>query len=476
MAEHYFGITDTGKLRDNNEDTFIAEPVLKGGFIAACVIDGVGGYEGGEVAAATARAAILDYFTVPSGAVPAMMREALLSANEKICAEKTQGHKNSEMACVLTLAVIEKGNNKFYYAHVGDTRLYLFRDQSLVKVTKDHSFVGFLEDTGRLNESAAMAHPKRNEINKALGFDAPILNPTDYIETGESPFLPGDILLLCSDGLSDMVNRKEITSILTDKKSLEERGKALVNAANAAGGKDNITVVLVQNDHKPLKQKRTRPAIQIKKNDRPRSEPVSAPQQTKTIELVPATKTKKGKSLMMILSIVCAVFLVAFLWQWLKKDDIVQPSPALLVTAEPQNLSQQKLQDTINKMSGNTIVLDKLLFGDTVFLNKTLLIQKDSLHIKGTGNVICTRNDSSTSATPSIVISNTVTYILLDGLSLQNIDIGIGVENSQALHFKNVRFQNVGIQTAQRFSFGDSLYTGTIKELALPKIDSLPKR
>ena len=119
------------------------------------------------------------------------------------------------MACVLTLVLADVEENKFYYAHVGDTRLYLLRDNSLVKVSNDHSFVGFLEDNGRLTEEAAMRHPKRNEINKALGFDEEQLLQPDYIETAESPFLPSDILLLCSDGLSDMINQKTITSILT---------------------------------------------------------------------------------------------------------------------------------------------------------------------------------------------------------------------------------------------------------------------
>ena len=104
------------------------------------------------------------------------------------------------MACVLTLAVVDIEKNKFYYAHVGDTRLYLFRDNTLVKVSKDHSFVGFLEESGRLTEEAAMQHPKRNEINKALGLGVKFSASDDYIETGESPFLPGDLLLLCSDG------------------------------------------------------------------------------------------------------------------------------------------------------------------------------------------------------------------------------------------------------------------------------------
>lgn len=168
------------------------------------------------------------------------------------------------MACVLTVALADISNNKFYYCHVGDTRLYLFRDNSLVKITRDHSFVGFLEDSGRLSEEAAMRHPKRNEINKALGFDASI-RAEDYIETGESPFLPGDTILLCSDGLSDMVGNSAMTAVLNTGKSLSVKAKALVDAANEAGGKDNITVVLVQNNKSPLKQTATKPAATVKK-------------------------------------------------------------------------------------------------------------------------------------------------------------------------------------------------------------------
>ncbi len=206
MAENYFGITDTGRQRDNNEDNFIAEPVFNNTLIAACVIDGVGGYEGGEVAAAIARESILQSFSGTAAELFVTMKNAFNNANEKIYQEKLNGNKNKNMACVLTLALADIPNNKLHYAHVGDTRLYLLRDNSLVKLTKDQSFVGFLEDTGRLTEETAMTHPKRNEINKALGFDPNIPVQTDYIETGESPFLPGDAILLCSDGLTDMIN------------------------------------------------------------------------------------------------------------------------------------------------------------------------------------------------------------------------------------------------------------------------------
>jgi serine/threonine protein phosphatase PrpC len=199
MAENYFGITDTGRMRSNNEDTFIVQKVISGAFIAACVIDGVGGYEGGEVAARLAKNAITDHLNNPDAEIIPLMKEALIAANAAIFKEKQLGKGNEQMACVLTLALADIANNKFYYAHVGDTRLYLFRDNSLVKVTRDHSFVGFLEDSGRLTEEAAMRHPKRNEINKALGFDAQLKAP-DYIETGESPFLPGMLFFYVAMG------------------------------------------------------------------------------------------------------------------------------------------------------------------------------------------------------------------------------------------------------------------------------------
>ncbi len=107
MAEPYFGITDTGKERDNNEDAFIAQRIMNDRFIIAGAIDGVGGYSGGEVAAALAREAILNYFSVPSGDAISMMKEAFVHANEKIYAEKQRVKEYDSMACVLTLALID---------------------------------------------------------------------------------------------------------------------------------------------------------------------------------------------------------------------------------------------------------------------------------------------------------------------------------------------------------------------------------
>ncbi|HEU4632882.1 MAG TPA: protein phosphatase 2C domain-containing protein, partial [Flavisolibacter sp.] len=276
MAENFFGITDTGRQRDNNEDAFIAQAILNRQYILACVIDGVGGYEGGEVAAAIAKESIFSSFKSPPADMITTMRQAFVAANERIYKEKLESSANNSMACVATLALVDVKNNKFWYAHVGDTRLYLFRDHSLIKITKDQSFVGFLEDSGRLTEEEAMKHPKRNEINKALGFETSSILGSDYIETGESPFLPGDSLLLCSDGLTDMVGSKEIASVLETNIPLEQKARELVAVANRAGGKDNITVVLVQNNKKPIKQEVKKPVL-VKRRDTERAEVPASP-------------------------------------------------------------------------------------------------------------------------------------------------------------------------------------------------------
>jgi len=151
MTDQFFGLTDTGKQRQNNEDTFIAELTADNKFIIACVIDGVGGYSGGEIAAALARESILRRLDKPSGEIIPMIIDCFNLANEKIIQEKQSFKEHDNMACVSTLAIVDIERNQFYFGHVGDTRLYLVRDHSLVKISHDQSFVGFLEDSGRLS-------------------------------------------------------------------------------------------------------------------------------------------------------------------------------------------------------------------------------------------------------------------------------------------------------------------------------------
>ena len=467
MTENYFGITDTGRLRDNNEDTFIAEKILKNRYVMASVIDGVGGYEGGEIAARIARETILKYFSIPSGEIITMMKEAIRVAHEKIHQEKLKNSEHAGMACVLTLAIVDRENKKFYYAHIGDTRLYLFRDQSLIKITKDHSFVGFLEDSGRLSEEEAMNHPKRNEINKALGFDAPISSSEDYAEFGESPFLPGDILLLCSDGLSDMINREKISSILNGDASLEEKGTALIAAANTAGGKDNITVVLVQNTDKPLKQKATKPAV-IKKKDSLVKEEAQSEQKERTTDIYKPS-LMRSRNAVRVLTICCGLLLGALIWSLLRLRPGSEKGSSVLPV---QNAQEKKLSDTLDLPATTTLLLSNTSFSQPVLITDTLVLQKDSLYIMGNEKFVL-KADSSFKG-PAIVVSEKCKYILLENIIFENFDVAI-LSRNKSLHLKNVQFKNCHVPVEYQFQFSNNNYVnGDFSDSSFFKMDSLP--
>ncbi len=470
MADNFFGITDKGRMRDNNEDRFIAQalPVREAGilqkrYVLACVIDGVGGYEGGEIASGLAHDAIISYLQKPFTEIIQALKNSLTVANERIYKKKQAENEISEMACVLTLTLADIQENKFYYAHVGDTRLYLLRDNSLVKVTKDHSFVGFLEDSGRLTEEAAMNHPKRNEINKALGFDEQQFLQPDYIETGESPFLPGDILLLCSDGLSDMLSNKTITSILTTHKTLKEKSRALIKAANEAGGKDNITVVLVSNDKSPLTHEATRPVITKKNEEQQEEEPITEeePEQETGEPVIENTKRKGTSGFIYFLLVV----LIAALAWFIYKDYLHQPPKPKAVMPPPQkriNADEQKLTDSIS--SKKEIYLNKIFpSNQPIVFNDSIFVEKDSLLIHG-NNITIIADSSYHHA--AFIFSSTCKYVLIDSLTLQNFDVGIITKNA-ALHLKDVQFKNCRVSVQHEILSGEKTVSGKIT-------DSLP--
>lgn len=451
MAEQFFGITDTGRVRDNNEDAFIAQS--SDGLIIACVIDGVGGYEGGEVAAAIAKESVLSTFKQKPVDINGAMRNAFAEANEKIYTGKLEGGKNNSMACVLTLAVTDVRNNKFYYAHVGDTRLYLFRDQSLIKITKDQSFVGFLEDSGRLSEAEAMSHPKRNEINKALGFDPTANLAADYMETGESPFLPGDAILLCSDGLTDMITASQITSILLKKTTLDQKCRELIAAANNAGGKDNITAVLVLNNKKPAKPELKKPVL-VKKQQAQVKEPIKpAPKQQ---PLPPPVSKKKGNNggVIILLGILCLVFLGGFIWQWWKHN---KTSPSITpAERKERNAEEIRLQTFINTAASDTIRLDATSLGTNITLTDTLWIRRDTLYLTGSSSTVI-RKDEDFGDGPAIVITPQCRYVEIDSISLQGFQVGILASNHTVLQLKNVQFKNCSTAVAYKVQ-PDSLF------------------
>ncbi|ASU33889.1 PP2C family protein-serine/threonine phosphatase [Mucilaginibacter xinganensis] len=470
MTDQYFGITDTGKVRQNNEDAFIARQSTDNRFIIACVIDGVGGYAGGEIAARLAREAILQRLENSSGDVISMIIDCFELANERIIEEKHLNKEYAQMSCVSTLALVDIINNQFYYAHVGDTRLYLLRDSSLVKISHDQSFVGFLEESGRLSEDEAMNHPKRNEINKALGFESHLGKNTDYIETGQSPFLSGDMLLLCSDGLTDMVGSADITGILTKSTSLKEKGKQLIDAANNNGGRDNVTVVLVHNDkvarQHAAKTVKREPVVTIEDN---KTKVNSAPETEKEI-----VSPKSRNGLIGLLSLLVLVFLASsiYLYLQLKNQDTAaikkQPIIDSPQTPDPQEL---KLQQAINNVKGKLLVLADTSYKNPIIITHAIEINKDTLLIKAKGKIVF-KGESSYKGS-AFKLSEKCKNIVLDSLNFTDFQTGVSLING-SLELKNVRFSNVQQSVQNQLNFAGSKYVnGKIPYLTM-HMDSLP--
>ena len=243
----FFGNTDYGKRRDNNEDAFVVENIWDEDHILAVAIDGVGGYEGGEVAAAIAQKCIPEYLrNYPNGERCELLKQAVIYANDSIFAQRQENPELSNMSCVLTAALIEVKNRRINLAHVGDTRLYELTKGSFKKLSHDHSLVGYREEIGDLTEIEAMNHPQRNIITRDVGSRRLQNNADDYIFTATPELHAKSSLLLCSDGLCDMITSTQMQEILKQDIPTNEKVNALIKAANDAGGKDNITVVLVE--------------------------------------------------------------------------------------------------------------------------------------------------------------------------------------------------------------------------------------
>lgn len=253
----FCGFTDTGKRRTNNEDAFVAER-LDDGTVLAIVIDGIGGYEGGEVAAEIAQKEIPSYLKeFNRGERLELLKQAVVCANNAIFDRRQLDTARPNMSCVLTSALIDTDRKVMDMVHVGDTRMYQYHNGELLKLSHDHSYVGYCEEIGELTEEQAMHHPRRNEISRSVGEERHGVSDQSFLEAVEHPLLSDSILLLCSDGLTDLVTSAQIVSILEQDVSLEEKTKQLINAANEAGGKDNITVVLVEyhaKEDEPIEQ------------------------------------------------------------------------------------------------------------------------------------------------------------------------------------------------------------------------------
>lgn len=242
----FFGKTDQGKNRTNNEDAFIAQSIWDDQVVLAAAIDGVGGYDGGEIAAAIAKKTIVDYLlSYPNGERSDLIKQAVVETNNAINKAREEDEEHPLMSCVLTAVLIDAKSGYLHMAHIGDTRLYQYSDGQIKKLSHDHSLIGYREEIGDLTEEEAMHHPQRNVIGRDAGSQILDIN-TDLVETASFPLVSNSIYILCSDGLSDMLTSSMMTEILKGDSGVEEKVTALIDKANEEGGKDNITVVLIE--------------------------------------------------------------------------------------------------------------------------------------------------------------------------------------------------------------------------------------
>lgn len=234
--------TDTGKVRSNNQDYFLAGE-LSNGVTWAVVCDGMGGAMGGNVASENAVKIISEKLTsgyhegMNDNSVKMLMMSAVEAANASVHSKSVSDENLYGMGTTAVVAVIN--HDTAYLAHVGDSRIYIISQNSIVQMTTDHSVVQMMIDNGEITPEEAKNHPKKNVITRALGVDNSV-----RVDYSQEVFNEGDILLLCSDGLTNYVSDEDIHRICleNDRFSLADK---LVEAANENGGGDNVTVVTV---------------------------------------------------------------------------------------------------------------------------------------------------------------------------------------------------------------------------------------
>ncbi len=224
-------LSDTGRQRRHNEDRYYARsPVF-------AVADGMGGAQAGEVASTAAVDTLAGGVPDGPGSAEERLAEAVRRANERIHAMSREDEGRAGMGTTMTAAHV--GETDVALAHVGDSRAYRLREDNLERLTEDHSLVEEMRRRGQLTAEEADEHPQRSIITRALGPE-----PAVRVDTSSWRALPGDVYLLCSDGLTSMVGEARIGEVLRSARSLREAGERLITEANAAGGRDNITVVL----------------------------------------------------------------------------------------------------------------------------------------------------------------------------------------------------------------------------------------
>jgi serine/threonine protein phosphatase PrpC len=243
MIYDFFALTDTGRMRENNEDalSFDAEQGL------AVLADGMGGYNAGEIASGIATTFItteLGRWLSQAGAqaltreVRRAMEICVDNANHSIFNSANTNSQYAGMGTTLVVGVFQ--GTRLVLGHIGDSRCYRWRNGSLVQITRDHSLLQEQLDAGLITPEQAAVSPNRNLVTRALGVETSVA-----LEVNEHRVEPGDIYLMCSDGLSDMVSDTAIATLISGDIPLDALARSLIEGANACGGRDNISVLLV---------------------------------------------------------------------------------------------------------------------------------------------------------------------------------------------------------------------------------------
>ena len=244
MSFEFYSLTDPGRARDNNEDSVAVDEQAA----LAVLADGMGGYNAGEIASGMATAFIKSELgrwlsEASASASDTDVRRAMdicvENANRAIYNAANSNPQYAGMGTTLVLAVLREG--RLLVGHIGDSRAYRLRGCKLSQITKDHSLLQEQIDAGLITPEQAAYSSNKNLVTRAVGVEDTVL-----LETHLHDLQPGDLILMCSDGLSDMIDDAEIAAVLQSTNDLPEAGAALVAAANAAGGRDNIAVILVR--------------------------------------------------------------------------------------------------------------------------------------------------------------------------------------------------------------------------------------
>ena len=238
MRIEYSARSDQGKVRNSNEDYYIANPDAS----LFLVADGMGGHAAGEIASQIAASTVEEVISDSNSGLSTvdLLRLAVQRANTRVYETQRLNPECRGMGSTLTALTFH--DDRHYIAQVGDSRAYLLRGQALVQLTRDHSLVWSLYESGILTKDEISRHPQKNLITKSIGTH-PEVEPD--IRSGTA--LAGDIYLLCSDGLTDVLLDREIEQILSSGRNAPSTLiELLINAANAGGGPDNITTVVVE--------------------------------------------------------------------------------------------------------------------------------------------------------------------------------------------------------------------------------------